>query len=100
MAVRVRLFAAIRQAAGTGELEVEPAALPDLLADLVDRFGEPFASRLALCTVLVGGRAVPRDRDEYVADGTEVALLPPVSGGSHRREPHPESCARPPGTAL
>jgi molybdopterin converting factor small subunit len=83
MAVRVRLFAAIREAAGTGELDVEPAAL-------VDRFGEPFASRLTLCTVLVDGRAVPRDRDDYVADGAEVALLPPVSGGSHLRVPYPQ----------
>ncbi|CAN5212160.1 hypothetical protein BH20ACT8_BH20ACT8_09570 [soil metagenome] len=90
MAVRVRLFAAIREAAGTGELDVEPAALPGLLAGLVDRFGEPFASRLTLCTVLVDGWAVPRERDDYVADGAEVALLPPVSGGSHLRVPYPQ----------
>jgi sulfur-carrier protein len=81
MAVRVRLFAALREAAGSGEVLVEPAPLADLLDDLEQRFGEPFAERLRISTVLVDGTATPRDAATAVPDGAEVALLPPVSGG-------------------
>lgn len=87
MAVRVRLFAAVREAAGTGELEVEPGPLPELLDDLAARFGEPFSSRLALCTVLVDGTSTPRDARVHVPAGGEVVLLPPVSGGAGPRPP-------------
>ncbi len=82
MGVTVRLFAAVREAAGTSELTVEAAKLPDLLADLRERFGEPFARRLDLCTVLLDGSAVAHDLPVEVADGSEVVLLPPVSGGA------------------
>lgn len=82
MAVRVRMFAALRDAAGTDEVAAEPGRLPGLLDDLRARFGEPFTRRLAVCTVLVDGTATPPDADVVVADGAELALLPPVSGGS------------------
>ena len=81
MAVQVRLFAAVREAAGTGETSAEPATLPELLASLRGRYGEPFTTRLRSCTVLIDGTAVGRDADVVVPDGAEVALLPPVSGG-------------------
>ncbi len=81
MAVRVRLFAAIRDAAGTGEAEVAAGPLGAVLADLSDRYGEVFRSRLSVCTVLVDGTAVPHGADLEVGDGAEIALLPPVSGG-------------------
>lgn len=82
MAVRVRLFAALREAAGTDEIRVAPAPLPVVLASLCDRFGEPFTTRLVAASVLVDGTASARDSDVDIADGTEIALLPPVSGGS------------------
>lgn len=82
MAVRVRLFAAVREAAGTAEDELAPGVLPDLLATLVDRYGEPFATRLRACTVLLDGSAVGREAAIDVSDGAELALLPPVSGGA------------------
>lgn len=92
MAVTVRLFAAVREAAGTGEVAVPPAPLAVLLDGLRDRFGEPFATRLGLCTVLVDGDATPAEATVVVGDGAEVALLPPVSGGAasepHGRSPH------------
>lgn len=84
MAVRVRMFAALRDAAGTDEVVVEPAPLPDLLDELRARFDEPFTRRLAVCTVLVDGTATPAGTEVVVPDGAEVALLPPVSGGSRR----------------
>lgn len=81
MAVRVRMFAALRDAAGVSEVTAEPAALPALLDELRARFDEPFTRRLAACTVLVDGTATPAEADVAVPDGAEVALLPPVSGG-------------------
>lgn len=82
MSVRVRLFAALREAAGTGELEVVPGPLPELLAGLRARFGEPYATRSSVASVLVDGDPVARDADLFVEDGAELALLPPVSGGA------------------
>jgi molybdopterin converting factor small subunit len=54
----VRLFAALRDAAGPGEVTVAaPAPLDRILADLCDRFGQRFAARLELAAVMVDGVA-------------------------------------------
>lgn len=82
MAVRVRLFAAVRDAAGTSETTVEPGPLATVLAELRARYREPFPARLAVCTVLVDGDPVAPDAPVEVADGAEIALLPPFSGGA------------------
>ena len=81
MAVRVRMFAALREASGSEQLEIEPAALDLVLEGLCERYGEPFTSRLRCSTVLVDGTAVRPGTHLELRDGAEVALLPPVSGG-------------------
>lgn len=81
-AVRVRLFAALRDAAGTAETTVEAERLPTLLDLLRARYGEPFTSRLSHASVLVAGEPVPRHADVPLAGGDEVVLLPPFSGGA------------------
>lgn len=81
MVVRVRLFAAAREAAGTGETEADAGTLAAVLDELCHRFGPEFGRRLEVCSVLVDGQAVRRDADRDVPDGAEVAILPPVSGG-------------------
>jgi molybdopterin synthase sulfur carrier subunit len=81
MPVRVRLFAALREAAGTGEDSVDPGPLPAVLDVLRARYGDAFARRLAASSVLLDGSSVPRDAAVDVPDGAELALLPPVSGG-------------------
>lgn len=81
MAVLVRMFAALRDAAGTAEDTVEAGLLDDILAELERRHGDAFRRRLAVSTVLVDGSQRRRGSGEVVADGTEIALLPPVSGG-------------------
>ena len=78
--VRVRLFAALREAAGAGEVEVPAAALGTVLDGLRARYGEPFAAVLRCASVLVDGRRCS-DETAPVPDGAEVALLPPFSGG-------------------
>jgi molybdopterin converting factor small subunit len=84
MSVRVRMFAALREAAGEDETVVEAGPLPRILDTLRAKYGEGFSTRLGLCGVLVDGSAVPREADVMIADGAEVALLPPVSGGAGR----------------
>lgn len=82
MAVRVRLFAALREAAGTGEADLDPGRLPALLDVLRARHSGRFTEVLAISTVLVDGRATAHDAEVDVPDGAELALLPPVSGGA------------------
>lgn len=80
--VTVRLFAALREAAGTDAVHVDAGPLCDVLDDLRRRFGEPFASRLVVAAVLVDGDPATAGYDVVVADDAEVALLPPFSGGA------------------
>lgn len=82
MAVTVRFFAALRDAAGTSQVEVDPDTLPQIVEDLRKRYGEPFATRVSVATGLLNGQPVRLDRDQVVEDGAELALLPPFSGGS------------------
>ena len=82
MAVQVRMFAALRDAAGTGHAQVEPGPLPALLEELSTRHGDLFRRRLAISSVLVNGTPCRMTDDVDVPDGAEVALLPPVSGGA------------------
>jgi MoaD family protein len=75
----LRLFAAAREAAGTGRAEVDGATVGDVLDEAVGRYGRAFADVLATCRVWVNGE--PAGRDEAVRATDEVAVLPPVSGG-------------------
>lgn len=94
MTVRVRMFAALREAAGTSEVTVASAPLPAVLEDLRGRYGEPFASRLDVSSVLIDGDSVDRRDDRWVPEGAEVALLPPFSGGSRGPAGIPARVAR------
>jgi molybdopterin synthase catalytic subunit len=81
MTVRVQLFAMLRDAAGTGacELTLEPSACgEDARAALVARYprlrGLLDAARLAR-------NCEYQPWEAPLADGDELALIPPVSGG-------------------
>jgi sulfur-carrier protein len=82
MAVYVRMFAALREAAGEGATTSDGATVPEVLADLRGRYGEPFRSRLQIATVLVDGDQVSRTGTRPLPEGAELVLLPPVSGGA------------------
>lgn len=82
MAVSVRLFAALRDAAGTSQVHVDSATVAAIVAALSERFGEPFASRVPVASGLLDGQPVRLDDDIVASDGSELALLPPFSGGS------------------
>jgi sulfur-carrier protein len=78
--VKVRLFAALRELAGSNEVEAEAASVGDLVETLSRRFGERFGKVARTGSVVVDGeRAGP---ETPLTGGTqEVAVLPPVSGG-------------------
>lgn len=78
--VRVRMFAALREAAGTAETEIEPGRLGEICAVLRSRYGPGFAGILGFATIMVDGHRVA-DPAAAVADGAELALLPPFAGG-------------------
>lgn len=75
----LRLFAAAREAAGTGRAELDGTTVGAVLDVAVDRFGAAFADVLATCRIWVNGE--PADRADPVRPSDEVAVLPPVSGG-------------------
>lgn len=79
--VRVRLFAMLRETAGTRELEVElppGATVEDAWAAVVTAIPALAPARSALRFAVDGAYADPATP---LADGAEVACIPPVSGG-------------------
>ncbi|HYO41895.1 MAG TPA: molybdenum cofactor biosynthesis protein MoaE [Candidatus Limnocylindrales bacterium] len=92
--IRVRLFAMQRETAGTKELRLE---VP--LGATVD---DAWSAVVAVVPALAPGRSSLRfavngeytDPDRPLADGDEVACIPPVSGGSGEDESLPDAPRR------
>ncbi len=82
--IKVLYFAAIREDLGAGEEQVEAAGVAsvgDLLEELRSR-GDVHARVLAPeRRVLVAVNQEYADTGRSLADGDEVALFPPVTGG-------------------
>jgi MoaE-MoaD fusion protein len=84
MGVHVKLFAGLRERAGWSERELDG---PDRVADVwpaLDLGDEPEG-------LLYAVNKAYADRDHPLADGDEVALIPPVSGGAFRLTAEPLS---------
>jgi MoaD family protein len=79
MTIRVRLFASLRELAGTSEAEASGRTVGELADRLSAEHGERFAKIVAASSFVVNGERA--SRTAVVADGDEVAILPPVSGG-------------------
>jgi len=77
---RLLLFASAREAAGRSRDTIDGATVADVLAAAKQQFGPRFETVLASCTVWLNGEEC--EPDAPVADSDEVAVLPPVSGGS------------------
>ena len=77
MQIRVRLFAGLRERAGTGELQLD---LPDgaLVADALERMRELTDG----VPVVMAVNQEYADPGAALQSGDEVALIPPVSGGA------------------
>lgn len=82
MELEIRLFAGLRERAGTDTIRLsdlpEELTLAELKATLADR--HPELGPLDPISGVVGTRYVPGD--ELLRAGDQVALLPPVSGGA------------------
>ena len=80
--IRIRYFASVREALGSGEtVRTDAATLADPRDDLIARGG-------AHATALARGKAVRMARDQVMSredaaldDGAEIAFFPPVTGG-------------------
>jgi MoaD family protein len=77
---QLRLFASVREAAGTGRAIVDGATVAEVLDQARTTFGPDFARLVAESRVWLNGKAA--EGSEPVVDGDEIAVLPPVSGGS------------------
>jgi molybdopterin converting factor subunit 1 len=85
----VRLFARLREIVGAGELVLDvaaPATIRAVWAELASHHPglTPHAASVSAARNLEYARM-----DTAVADGDEIAFLPPVSGGA--REPQPRT---------
>jgi molybdopterin synthase catalytic subunit/molybdopterin converting factor small subunit len=74
--VTVKVFAGLRERAGWSEREIEAATVADVWGQL--GLGEEPAGLLYAVNQEYADRSAP------LSDGDEVALIPPVSGGSFR----------------
>ena len=80
--IRVRVFAGLRERAGWSERELDDVAT---VADVWPALG--LGDEPAGLLYAVNQEYAPRDRE--LADGDEVALIPPVSGGAFRLSAEP-----------
>ncbi len=76
---RIRLFGPAREAAGTAWTEAPGHSVGEVLAAVTRRYGADFAAVVAASRIWVNGESATAEAP--VADGDEVAVLPPVSGG-------------------
>lgn len=77
---RLRLFAGLRELAGTAATDIDGETVSAVLAAATVRFGDDFGRALGSAQVWVDGDKA--DAATPVAAGAEVALIPPVSGGA------------------
>jgi MoaD family protein len=83
--VRVRLFAAAREAAGRGQDTFDLAAgtrLDALLETACIRYGSVFPDVLSGARVWINGDEPREGPATTLEDDDEIAVLPPVSGGA------------------
>ena len=88
---KLLLFARAREAAGgVHEIDVEATNAGEALKIAAERFGPAFDTVLQMCSFLVDGDSIHRDRlwDTVVTRNTEIAVLPPVSGGAPKKGAH------------
>lgn len=89
MVLQVRLFAVLRERAGSDRLEIEvgeEATVADALGALA-AVSPPLADALEAMPVVMAVNRVYVEEGTRLAAGDELALIPPVSGGA---EPAPD----------
>ena len=74
------MFASAREAAGVGSVEIDGATVGEVLTEAASRFGAGFVEVLDSAKIWLDGE--PADPTDHVDVASEVAVLPPVSGGA------------------
>ncbi|MEA2024538.1 MAG: MoaD/ThiS family protein [Actinomycetota bacterium] len=77
----LRLFARFREIAGTDTVVVEDGTVGEILDRAATEYGSAFENALTSAGVWVNGN--PVDRTAPVGADDEMAIIPPVSGGSY-----------------
>lgn len=77
---KLRLFANLREIAGTSRLEVPAATVAEAIEAVNDKFGPDFARGVETARIWVNGEEAAMG--DTVNESDEVVILPPVSGGS------------------
>jgi MoaD family protein len=84
--IKVKLYGIQRDSAGKSSISLQEETgvrLKDILHDLEEKYGEPFHKLLdsdSGTLILVNGEPV-RDPDTIIKGGSEISLLPALSGG-------------------
>lgn len=76
----LRLFANLKESAGTDRVEIEGATVGDVLTAANEQFGDQFLQGAVAAGVWLNGE--PTETSAAVSDRDEIALIPPVSGGA------------------
>ena len=76
----LRLFANLRESAGTDRVSIEAATVGELLTQASAQFGARFEAGTKSAGVWVNGE--PAEASTAIGSSDEVALIPPVSGGA------------------
>lgn len=76
----LRLFANLRETAGTDTVEIDASTVGELLDSATEQFGDGFATGLRSAGVWVNGETAETATPLSTSD--EVAVIPPVSGGT------------------
>ncbi len=77
----LRLFARFREIAGTDTVVVDEGTVGEILDRAAAQYGSAFENSLASAGVWVNGD--PVDREVPVGPDDEMAIIPPVSGGTY-----------------
>ncbi|MGH3651244.1 MAG: MoaD/ThiS family protein [Acidimicrobiia bacterium] len=76
----LRLFANLREIAGTSRLDVPAETVGEAIETVNQKFGPDFEKSLETSRIWVNGEEA--DLADAVTDSDEIVILPPVSGGS------------------
>lgn len=79
---KVRLFANLREIAGTSRLDVPSSTVGEAVEFVNDKFGAEFERGVSVSRIWVNGEEA--DMAATIGDSDELVILPPVSGGSQR----------------
>ncbi|MEX0767659.1 MAG: molybdenum cofactor synthesis domain-containing protein [Microthrixaceae bacterium] len=91
---QVLLFAQAREIAGTRSVNIDGVTVAEVLAAADMLFGSEFAQLRLHCTVMVDEVILLGSEFATASAGTELAILPPVSGGSDHARDHSSSGMR------